>query len=152
MDWNEAIRLIRAGEDVEYVLDLKSAADNESFRAFLLKESGPEELAKYDARIRTIDDGTYSARMAWHSISSAQRRLLGHAEKSFAQQDCSNPNRFHVQVWGMTVRFSRATVRNLCDRGLMAWEGGAFTPEALAVITEKGRFVLAYGRYAEAPR
>ena len=37
------------------------------------------------------------------------------------------------------------TIRNLADRGLLAWDGGAFDPEAAAIPTERGRFVAKHG-------
>lgn len=39
-----------------------------------------------------------------------------------------------------------ATLRKLAAHGLVDWDGGAFDPEAAAVLSEQGRFVLAKGR------
>jgi hypothetical protein len=45
-----------------------------------------------------------------------------------------------LTAWAGKPIYAR-TLRNLCARNLMAWDGGAFDPEAVAVITENGRFV-----------
>jgi hypothetical protein len=41
--------------------------------------------------------------------------------------------------WNEAVRRIAATIRNLCARDLLAWDGGAFA------VTERGRFVLRHG-------
>lgn len=38
------------------------------------------------------------------------------------------------------------TVRNLAARELVAWDGTAFDPEARAVLSERGRFVVRHGQ------
>lgn len=149
MTWPEAIALIRAGQDVEHVLDLKSAADNEEFRVWFLKECGPEALASYDAKMRDVDSGVYGARMAWHSISAAQRRALVFAASGTGRLVKMN----YRSDYGRTVSgdyptrpIRIKTLRALCSHNLMAWDGGTFDPEAAAVVTERGRFVLTHGR------
>lgn len=149
MTWPEAIALIRAGHDVEHVLDLKSAADNEEFRAWFLKECGPELLANYDAKMRDIDSGVYGARMAWHSISAAQRRTLVFTSENGGRLDRVGKEyrvpRRHQPYRPVFV----STIRPLCQHNLLAWDGTAFDPEVSAVITERGRFVLTHGRTEE---
>lgn len=149
ISWEQALGMIRSGHDVEHVLDLKSLADNEEFRAWFLEEAGPEALAKYDARIKDIDSGVYGARNCWHSISPAQRRALvftGDGDGRLVRHVVRNEYRDATggEMPPLPIRIK--TLRNLCVRDLMAWDGGAFDPEAATVITERGRFILAYGQ------
>ena len=41
------------------------------------------------------------------------------------------------------------TVRALVSHTLLVWDGGVFSPEAKAVLTERGKFVLEHGRTPE---
>lgn len=93
--------------------------------------------------------------MCWHSISPAQRRALqyaaaneGRLERSFLSKRyiCRDPLSPDSET-PIRVR----TIRNLCARDLLAWDGGAFDPEAAAVITERGLFVLKHGAGTERP-
>lgn len=141
--------MIRAGHDVEHVLDIASAESNAEFRCWLLKESGPEAVARYDAKIKDIDSGVYGARGTWHALSAAQRHTLVEIGKS-------QTGKVHLASGGRSYLLNfypfgcgrigvKATIRNLCSRDLLAWDGGTFEPERVAVITERGRFVLQHG-------
>lgn len=146
----ELMRRIRNGEDVTHLLDIKRVEDRAEFRSFMLEEAktnplaGPA-LARFDQAMRDLDSGELGARSMWHSISSTQRRVLsgvarhgGRLERVGKEYRASSG---HHQSY---VPAYVATIRPLCLRGLMAWNGGAFDPEAAAVITERGRFVLAH--------
>lgn len=145
MSWEEALRRIRAGEDVQAVLDQRLADERDEFVAWLREEAGDEAAERHLVKVRDIDTGVYGARMCWQSISYAQRRALSDAHKhggrfdrvgkQYRDRDRNQPYK-PVYV---------STVRSLCARELMAWDGGALDPEAAAVVTERGRFVLEHG-------
>lgn len=128
-DWTQIVRRMQAGEDLEALLDEAQAKDNAEFVAWLRQEAGDEAADRHLAKMREIDTGIYGARNAWASLSPAQRRVLTMAAD-------------HPQVKRGWPHVAIATLRNLCARDLLAWDGGAFDPEAAAVITERGRFVL----------
>lgn len=152
ISWDDALRRIGNGEPAQDVIEAKMAADNEDFRAYLLTMpgGGADALAQYDARIRDVDLGITGARNTWHSISGRQRMVLAAA--------CVTPTGRIVRLSvkpsvcvldGTTRLLCRIpTVRKLCAHELMAWDGGTFEPEAAAVVTERGRFVVAKGQVA----
>lgn len=145
MDWNEALRRIRAGEDVQAVLDEKDRIENADFVAYLRREGRPDLAEHYLARIKDIESGVYGARNCWHALSKAQRTALAVAQEQGGRlQRCGKEYRVRDRIWHhQPIRV--ATMRNLCARDLMTWEGGAFDPEAVVVLTERGRFVLKHG-------
>lgn len=137
--------MIRAGHDVEHVMDIHLAEGNAEFRVWLMRESGPEAVARYDARIKDIESGVYGARMAWHSISEAQRFTLEIASTTKCLRRRYSKPSFYVRDGGVSLVCRIPTLRALCAHGLLSWDGGAFDPEAAAVITERGQFVLQHG-------
>ncbi len=154
MTWDDALRRMRAGEPLDDILDEKHAADRERLRSFLADfvPRGADALKGYDASMRDHDSGVYGARMAWHSISPAQRRTLLFLAPGRVLVRCAWSHNFYDAV-AAADRFSTIakaarldTVRNLARRELLAWDGGAFQPEARAVLTERGTFVVAHGR------
>ena len=98
-----------------------------------------------------IDDlrlGITGARSTWHSISSAQRLALQHTADVGGKLVRSplRPCYIGVRLLPQPSRLIRVlTIRNLCARELLAWDGGILDPESAAVITERGLFVLAHG-------
>lgn len=146
----ELMRRIRNGEEVEHVFDIKHAEDRVEFRAWLVEEAKTNprvDLENWDRKMRELDLSIDRAKMVWHSISAAQRRVLvgvarhgGRLERVGKEYRASRGR--HQPYMPAYV----ATIRPLCSRDLMAWDGGAFDPEAAAVITERGRFVLAHGQ------
>lgn len=120
----------------------------ESFRTFILEQGRPDILDEYDARMKKIHNGTDRAESLWHSISEAQRRtlkLLGEPQAKLYQYP-TNEKQFCLRLkTGLVCKVRRSTVRSLADRELLDWEGGAFTPEAKATLSERGRFILKYG-------
>lgn len=151
--------MIRAGHDVEHVLDIKSAEDRRDFRTFMLKEAeasprAAHALEEWERAMRDLDNGIAHARSTWHSISIEQRRVMtacaqyaGRIFRSVGQGGALS-NRYHG--CGLIPGALLSTVRNLCSGELMAWDGGAFASETAAVITERGRFVVAHGKSPEA--
>lgn len=147
--WDIAHRKIAAGEDPAAAVDEALLADRDEFVEYL-RGMGRQDLAeKHIARMRDIDLGLDRARVLWSSISTAQRRALAYADKhggrigrvgkEYLDRQWSTPER-PIQV---------ATVRALCKYDLMAWDGGLPDPEAAAVVTERGRFVLKNGRQSD---
>jgi hypothetical protein len=137
------------GEPVADVMDEKLAVEREEFRSFLADQGprGVEALANYDRAMRDVDTGHAGARNAWHSITPAQRRVLVTAAARDGRVQREGKEYRHAQGHHQLYRpFYVATLRPLCERGLMAWDGGAFDPEAAAVLTERGRFVVMRGQ------
>ncbi len=150
--WEQSARRIASGEPAEDVLDERMAAERDEFAAFVLTlPDGAAVLARHQARLRDLDLGITGARNAWHSISSAQRAVLIAAattKKGRIVRRTVKPS-VYVRDGGVDLLCRVATVRNLCERDLMAWDGGAFDPEQAAALTERGHFVLRHGRPKE---
>jgi hypothetical protein len=119
----------------------------------MVREAGRPELAdELDEKMRLIENGVQNARSTWHSISDAQRALLGHVVERTGNMRLVISDRgaltYAVEPPGVPLpkpaRLS--TVRALASRGLLDWDGGAFKPEWAAVANEKAKFVLKHGR------
>ena len=156
MTWDDVLRRISAGEPAEDVLDEHRAAQRAEFRRYLMArgQSAATALAEHDRRMRDLDLGLTGARNAWHSISPAQRRVLVAAASVRSGRIVRQSIRpsVYVRDGGGPKLCGVKTVRPLCSRDLMAWDGGAFDPEQAAVLTERGRFVLAHGRSEDSQR
>jgi hypothetical protein len=128
--WDNAFRRITAGEPVQDVLEERDWAARDQFRQTLMDmgDRGRDALATYDAAMRDLDLGITTARATWDALSPPQRRALREAAE------------------GRQPVARIATLRNLERRGLIAWDGGAFDPEAKTVITERATFVLKHAR------
>jgi hypothetical protein len=129
-------------------LEAKFAQQREGVRQMLYSEGRPDLVVGFDRKMHEIDTGIEGARRTWESISDAQRSVLRDMAEygGHLWQDPNNLNRFHLRVaLGAVIRVRRATVRALASRELLAWEGGAFAPEAKAMLTERGLFVLRHG-------
>lgn len=121
-------------------LETESREKSEAVRRICIEAGRPDVLAQYDEAVRLNRLGITRARAVWHSISAAQRAVLkvaGEFNRLFLINGEYMPGRPPGEP-KIRVR----TVRNLCDRNLLAWDGGVFVPENAAVITEHGRFVL----------
>ena len=139
------MRRIANGEDVEAVLDEQAAADNAEFVAYMRSCGRPDLADNYLAKVREIDSGVYGARVTWSALSMAQRRALQEANLYGGVVERVGKQYRHKARQQPYKPVYVATIRNLCARDLMAWDGGAFDPEAAAVVTERGRFVLKHG-------
>lgn len=153
--WADTMRRIANGEPVGDVLDEKSAADRVAFRAFMQEQPGERAalaLEHWEQAMRDHDFGLTGARNSWHSISPAQRRVLEALEpgRELVRLRCPRSGYGAVatrSALGSIKRICRLpTVRNLASRGLLDWDGGALDPEARAVLSDRGRFVLAHGK------
>jgi hypothetical protein len=136
-------------------LEAEEAEQHERIRQMIREESGEAELARFDAKMRDVRSGVAHARMLWHSISDAQRRVLSDMERTRGHlwQNPNNPHAYFLRLeMGAVCRIGRPTVRALAARELLAWEGGAFTPEAKAVITERGLFLVKHGPTPQSAR
>lgn len=139
----------RSAEEILHALEAADRVREARFREMLLAEAGPEALARYEAKMKEVALGVDHAQMVWHSISNAQRRAL----KGISEGRCRRVNNYYLVgesgrfVWKERV----ATIRNLADRGLIDWDGGAFEPEREAVLSEAGRFLLAKGASHSCP-
>lgn len=121
------------------------------FRA-VLADSGPrgaEALRAYETAMRDVESGVHGARMCWHSMSPAQRRVCLFLATGRVLVRC-RWSRNHYDAVGEPHAIARAarldTVRALARHGLVAWDGTAADPEARAVATERMRFVAEYGQ------
>ena len=149
MDWDEVLRRVAGGEDVEAVLDERSKAETNRFAEYMREIGQPGLADSYLAKIKEIDSGIEGARNTWHSLSEPQRAALELACEGV--RFVRRPGRatvFDAERGGRQqpagVRYP--TIRNLCERDLLAWDGGAFKPGDAAVVTERGRFVVAHGQ------
>lgn len=129
-------------------LDEKFARQREGVRQ-ILKDAGRDDLvAELDRKIREIDTGIDGARRTWESISDAQRRVLTIVATGKRLVRSGGTKHFydaHGEPHALPRVAGLKTVRNLCIRELLAWQDGAFDPEAKAVITERGLFVVRHG-------
>lgn len=136
-------------EEILHRIEAEMAADEARFREFMLAQDCPEAIARYDERMRLERLGIAGARRAWHSISPAQRRTLAYLGERPGYLLRNSSQRTFYDYRGephAEDKIARvATVRNLADRELLSWDGGAFDPERKVVLTERGRFVLKHG-------
>ena len=144
MDWPEVVRRISNGEDAEAVLDQRELEETADFVAYLQQMGRPDLAEHHLARMREIDTGVWGAKAAWHSISAAQKKALILACKvqRLILRD-GGALVYDTEHEQAGIRY--ATVKNLCQRDLLAWDGGAFRPSDAVVATERGRFVLKHG-------
>jgi hypothetical protein len=136
-------------EEVLFRFEREQREADERVRRVIAECGGESALADHDERIRLIRNGQAGAWAVWHSISDAQRRALEAAgrHKQLAREPGSRT--FFGARGGLGDAERRVarlgTIRNLIARGLLACEGGAYDPEAVVLITERGRFVLKHG-------
>lgn len=150
--WAETMRRHRAGEDLDALIDEFDQVERAEFDRYLRVELGRPDLADNHARkMRDIDLGTYGARATWAALSKVQRSTLVAVSKTRSGKIVRRTVKPSVYVLngeaGLLCRVR--TLRNLCDRELLAWDGGAFHPEQAAVVTERGRFVVEHGPHPD---
>lgn len=137
--------MVRSAEEILHALEAETRVREERFRETLLAEGGPEALAYYDAKMKEIALGITTARNCWHSISLVQRFALQEAAKYGGRFDRVGKEYRHSRRNQSYRPIYLRTVKGLCAHELMAWDGGVPDPEAAAVITERGLFVLKHG-------
>ena len=147
------MRRITDGEDVEAVFDEKQREDRCRFDRLLRNELNRPDLAdKYQAKIREIDLVIYGARAIWTTLSVVQKRVLPFMAEAGARLGMMPKSRAYAirtplrtVVWNI----NRATVKTLAAHSLIDWEGDAFQPSSTAMLSDRGRFVLAHGPQKE---
>lgn len=125
-------------DPVLHALELLQEQSLQRTRQMLYEAGRPDLVEALDRNIKDVRNGVAIARSTWHSLSPAQRRALQYAGKrtrlKYRHSYCG--------LGEAEAPITKPTMRNLCRRELMAWDGGAFDPESAAVLTERGRFVL----------
>lgn len=129
-------------------LERQQRASQERVREILCEEGRPDLVAEFDANMRDVETGVTHARNLWHSISPAQRAVLAHLPLTGSNRLRRAASGYVVDGPGLPMPkpVRLPTLRAMAARGLVDWDGGAFDPEAAAVLSEQGRFVLAKGR------
>lgn len=132
------------------IIDHDSAERTRRVRQFLMEEGRPDLLREFDDDMKKLRLGITGAQNCWHSLSAAQRRTietlaagryrLARTLGSINFYDASGEPYALARVAGLK------TVRNLAARELLDWDGTADDPERAAVLSDRGRFVLAHGR------
>jgi len=115
-------------------IEERSRSGIEAVRAML----EPGQRATFDAQMAEVHSGRADARMAWQSLSEAQRALLGAACLPDASLAAGKGHDWHVTVagGGVTNKALASTVRALVRRRLLAWDGDG---QRVAVPTDRGR-------------
>lgn len=140
-------------DEAQRILDQHDADDRAHFVKFLRHNGHHAAADSYVASMKELDSGRMGARATWHSISPTQREVLAMVAGAGAGKmwrDPVRPGRYRCRVFERIENVLRSTVRSLASRDLLAWDGGAFDPEAVAVVTERGRFVAQWGSTSEA--
>lgn len=126
-------------------LELEFQRRHENVRQMLYEAGRPDLVAELDRKTRENELGITGARATWHSISQAQRYTLALAWRHDGHLYLSGKEYRPRELRGEYHPIRVTTIRNLCARELMAWEGGIFAPEQAAMVTEHGQFVLRHG-------
>jgi len=134
-------------------LDRESARTTKVVRQMIYETGRPDLVAEFDQNMKDVASGVARARNIWHSISPAQKRVLARMGDGGNKLQRFERGMYDVvnHLGSLETGIRLATVRSLAARSLLDWNGGAFDPEALAVLSEQGRFVLAHGRPAAPP-
>jgi hypothetical protein len=135
-------------DDVLQMIEARSQAQLEAVRVMLIEANRPDLLKDLDRKIRDIRLGLNGARATWSALSEAQRRSV------LAMQPGRKLVREAHSDWYVGIGRPSAcgrvchqrTARNLIARELVDLEGGAFDPERVLALSDRGRFVLAHGR------
>lgn len=141
-----------AGEEFMLQFELEQERRMEAVRQDIIAAGRLDLLAEHDQNMRDIRSGITGARNCWHSISAAQRTALLFAIAGGGLRKISEQPSEYANINGnrppSPIRI--ATVRALAAHELVAWDGGATTPERRALVTERGRFVAIHGPVKEA--
>jgi len=137
-------------EEVLHRLEAESPQQTERVRAMLHEEGRPDLVEDLDQRLRENRLGITGARATWHALTEPQRRvllILLEGQRRLVRQ--AHSKHFFDAIGGPHAVARVAglpTIRNLIAPELLAPDGGAFDPEAAAVLTERARFVVQHGR------
>jgi hypothetical protein len=139
----------RGERDVQFLMERQYSRQHEQFCNYLSSLGRQDLIDEYRARIRALDTGMTTARATWHSLTSVQQRVMEALESRWALCRTNWSKSRYEAIGGTGAIFNFCglpTVRKLVSHDLLAWDGGAFDPEARAVLTERGHFVLRHGR------
>lgn len=138
------------GEDVLHRLEALGRHQIEAVRTMLLEAGCADLLDELDRDLREIRLGITGARAAWSALTTPQRRVLltlMEGNRRLVRQERSRHLYDAVGDPGTVTRVAGLpTIRNLIARGMLTPDGGAFDPEAQAVLTERARFVVRHGQ------
>ncbi|MFP5516804.1 MAG: hypothetical protein ACLGJC_27450 [Alphaproteobacteria bacterium] len=137
-------------EDVLHRLEAESRQQTERVRSMLQEEGRPDLVEDLDRRLREIRLGITGARGTWNALTEPQRKVLLILLEGNRRLVRQRHSKHFYEVIGEPEAVGRVaglpTIRNLIARELLAPDGGAFDPEAAAVLTERARFVVQHGR------
>lgn len=134
-------------DEILQIIEADMRRKRERIRAMILGTSGEQALADFDREMRNLDLGITPARACWDALTGRQRRTVEALRVGTALVRVGKSYRITpLEYLGAVC--SLATARALCRRELLAPDGGAFDPKQRFVLTERGRFVLSYGRRA----
>ncbi len=133
--------------EIQLTIERQCRERTAAVKRLLHKSNRPDLLDEFGARLRDIALGTDSARSCWHSLSSAQRRVLEIMDEGrWLVRKLGTQYDAHGEPHALENVCRLPTVRKLLAHDLCELDGGAFDPERKIVLTERGRFVLAHGR------
>jgi hypothetical protein len=135
--------------DIEHEFETEMRDRRERVRAKIITSGREDVLAEYDRDMRNLDLGITGAQNTWHSLSLAQRRIVRlMATKSLKLMKRRGGTIFDARTTEGTVErvTTIVSVRALIARGIVQCEGGAFDPESIVSLTEKGKFTWDKGR------
>lgn len=137
-------------EEVLHRLEAESRQQTERVRSMLQEEGRPDLVEDLDRRLREIRLGITGARGTWNALTEPQRKVLLILLEGNRRLVRQRHSKHFYDVIGEPEAVGRVaglpTIRNLIARELLAPDGGAFDPEAAAVLTERARFVVEHGR------
>lgn len=137
-------------EEVLHRLEAESRQQTERVRSMLQEEGRPDLVEDLDRRLREIRLGITGARGTWNALTEPQRKVLLILLEGNRRLVRQRHSKHFYEVIGEPEAVGRVaglpTIRNLIARELLAPDGGAFDPEAAAVLTERARFVVQHGR------
>ncbi len=126
----------------------EARSSTDSVIRFLLAEGRKDLADELHARLAADAAGLVRAGSTWLALSLHQRSVLLRLAKFRPVQ------RVRAKVYAVVAGAEPAqpafptrlaTIRVLGAFGLIDWTGGAFDPEASAVISDRGRFVALHG-------
>lgn len=128
-------------------LDRDSTKTTEAVKAMLMEAGRPDLAADLERKLRDIRLGIDGAQRTWAALSTPQTnamKIMAEGRKLHREPHST----WYVGI-GRPAACGRVcrqpTIRNLIARELVDLEGGAFDPEAIVMLSDKGRFVLKHG-------
>lgn len=143
-------------EEVLHRLEAESRQQTERVRSMLQEEGRSDLVGELDRQLREIRLGITGARGTWNALTEPQRKVLLILLEGNRRLVRQKHSKHFFDAIGDPHAVARVagvrTIRSLIARELLAPDGGAFDPEAAAVLTERARFVVQHGRQSANPR